>query len=250
MKNIQKRLQNFCKGDLKFIQKCDKNVYEIVTGYETWLHFYESKQKLKDKIWLTKHKNGLLLLTEEKRLGIFMFCTQLPLILTLLWLRTLTEVQIYYQIKSQKWEGSIFYKILFPRSLQHKHKSFCLKMECRNLMILYSYLPHLSQCDFFLLPKFKKTYLNLRFYPHYTRAQAVYQCLRSIRLLEYKEKKLGKKLECVDYSLLSGIETAVSYQMSPSLKYMYHGHYADFYMCYFMPKIEKSQWYAYHMLVR
>lgn len=161
------------------------------------------------KIWLTNRINSLLLLNDGKRWGIYMFCTQFPLILMVLWLRfpwkgirdtnkclyskTLTGAQIYYQIRSQKWEGSIFYKIVFPHILQNTHQSFCLKMVCRNWIILCSYLPNLSQCIFSYFLNWKKNLLSGRrfFLPLQTNRSdvSVYEENTSFRV----QKQFGKK---------------------------------------------------------
>jgi len=52
----RKRLrEKTANSNLKMYPKYDRSFANIVTGDETWVHFYELKQKHENKIWATKH---------------------------------------------------------------------------------------------------------------------------------------------------------------------------------------------------
>ena len=55
--NEQKRTRvQMAKQLLKKYQKYQKKVYDkLITGDETWVHFYEPKRKAYNRIWALKH---------------------------------------------------------------------------------------------------------------------------------------------------------------------------------------------------
>ncbi|XP_062582211.1 histone-lysine N-methyltransferase SETMAR-like [Saccostrea cucullata] len=178
----------------------------IVTGDETWVHYFEPVRKVGNKLWLTKHGRRPVVAkrtmsTKKVLYCIFFSCdglaVQIPVpkgkSVTGRYYRCCTDVVLkklkkYYQ-KRHPVSGFRHVRLLHDNAPSHTSelvKQF-LKSEKVTVLPHPPYSPDLAPCDFFLFPKLKKFLSGRRYKSRQALGSAVSQCLRGIPKSAYRE---------------------------------------------------------------
>lgn len=175
----------------------------IVTGDETWVHYFEPVRKVGNKIWLTKHGRRPVVAkrtmsTKKVLYCIFFSCdglaVQIPVpkgkSVTGRYYRdvVLKKLKKYYQ-KRRPVSGFRHVRLLHDNAPSHTSqlvKQF-LKSEKVTVLPHPPYSPDLAPCDFFLFPKLKKFLSGRRYKSRQALGSAVSQCLRGIPKSAYRD---------------------------------------------------------------
>ena len=175
----------------------------IVTGDETWVHYFEPVRKVGNKIWLSKHGRRPVVAkrtmsTKKVLYCIFFSCdglaVQIPVpngkSVTGRYYRdvVLKKLKKYYQ-KRRPVSGFRHVRLLHDNAPSHTSelvKQF-LKSEKVTVLPHPPYSPDLAPCDFFVFPKLKKFLSGRRYRSRQALGSAVSQCLRGIPKSAYRD---------------------------------------------------------------
>ena len=193
----------------------NRSFANIITGDETWVHFYEPKRKMQNKIWATK--GGKSPCTAKRTISIKMvlyvifFTNQGP------------AIQIAVpKCKSGFYKGKVLHKLkkyflnwrpatcLHGVRLLHDNASLhkaaivseYLKQEKVVELPHPPYSPDRAPCDFFLFPRLKKNLAGRKYQTRKNLGSAIFQCLNSIPRKDYENafKNWIKRLKlCVSH---------------------------------------------------
>ena len=163
---------------LKRYPKYQKKVFDsLITSDESWVHFYEPKRKVDNRIWALKH---------AKRPSIAKRTLTARKVLYTIFLKNSGPLMKIAVPKVWGVSGS-FYKNVVLKKLQTKMRKVCPNISLQHVHLLQDnapapahksstvaqflksvkvnvllhplYCPGLAPCDFFLFPKLKNTYL-------------------------------------------------------------------------------------------
>lgn len=196
------RRVEMAKKLLKIYPKYSKKAFtNVVTGDETWVHYYEPKRKVSNRIWATKNTRrpsiAKRLRTVKKVLYAIFFTTNGPAMQTAVPKgRTVTgkfyknvvlrKLKKYYQKRRPK-TGLKYVRLLHDNAPAHKARIVTDFLESEKVTVLPHppYSPDLAPCDYFLFPKLKNHLSGMRYRSRNGVGSAVYQCLMGIPLPDY-----------------------------------------------------------------
>lgn len=187
----------------KFPKFNQRQFANIVTGDETWVHYFEPVRKVGNKIWLTKHGRRPVVAkktmsTKKVLYAIFFSCDgiaiQVPVpkgkCVTGRYYRdvVLKKLKKYYQ-KRRTVTGFKHVRLLHDNAPAHTSQIVreFLKSEKVTVLPHPPYSPDLAPCDFFLFPKLKNFLSGRRYNSRQAVGSAVSQCLRGIPKSAYRD---------------------------------------------------------------
>ena len=148
-----------------------KQFANVVTGDETWVHYFEPVRKVSNKIWATKHSKRPIiakrsLSTKKVLYAIFFSGEGVAIKVPVKKGKSITgkyykdvvlkKLKKYYQ-KRRPVTGFKYVRLLHDNAPAHTSATVTafLKKEKVTVLPLPPYSPDLAPCDFFLFPKLK-----------------------------------------------------------------------------------------------
>ena len=172
IKVAKKLLQMFPKYDKMQFPKYDKKQFaNVVTGDETWVHYFVPVRKVSNKIWATKHSKRPIiakrsLSTKKVLYAIFFSGEGVAIKVPVKKGKSITgkyykdvvlkKLKKYYQ-KQRPATGFKHVRLLHDNAPAHTSAivTAFLKKEKVTVLPHPAYSPDLAPCDFFLFPKLK-----------------------------------------------------------------------------------------------
>ena len=184
----------------KFSQKSFTN---LITGDETWVHYFEPKRKVSNKIWATKNARRPSIAkrtrTVKKVLYAIFFSSSGPAIqIAVPKGRTVTgrfyknivlkQLKKYYK-QRRPVTGLKYVRLLHDNAPAHKAAIVTdfLKSEKVTVLPHPPYSPDLAPCDYFLFPRLKNHLSGKRYNSRKALGSAIYQCLKGIHVEDYEK---------------------------------------------------------------
>lgn len=214
----QKRTRvQMAKQLLKKYPKYDKKLFDnIITGDETWVHFYEPKRKVDNRIWALKGAKRPRIakrtVTAKKVLYAIFFRNTGPIVQIAVPRGRGVSGAFYKNVvlktlrkkmrKLRPQTGLAYVNLLHDNAPAHKSSIVTdfLKSEKVNVLPHPPYSPDLAPCDFFLFPKLKKHLSGRRYRSRSALGSAIHQFLLSVPKQSYENcfKNWIKRLkQCV-----------------------------------------------------
>lgn len=187
---------------LKTYKNCaNKRIFELLTGDETWIYYFEPQRKIKNKVWIDQNRNRPIIAkrsqSAKKVLYAIFFNCHGPVVQvatpsgrsitgTFYKNNVLKKVKNYY-LKRRPKTGIRHICLIHDNAPAHKSKIVqdYLLQETINQLPHPPYSPDLSPCDFFLFPRLKKMLSGRRYNSRNALGSAIYQCLNSIPKADY-----------------------------------------------------------------
>ena len=200
----QKRLRvKTAKSLLKMYPKYNNRLFaNIVTGDETWVHFYEPKRKHENKIWATKHMKRPCIakrtMSVRKVMYAIFFTNQGPAIQIAVPKGKSVNSKFYRGVVLKKLKK--YFKRRRPATglsgvrLLHdnasSHKAAIVRDFLRQEKVVElphpPYSPDLAPCDYFLFPRLKKYLTGRKYKTRKDLGSAIFQCLKGIPRNDYE----------------------------------------------------------------
>ena len=189
---------------LKRFPEYDKKIFaNVVTGDETWVHYFEPVRKVGNKIWATKHGKRPIIakrnISAKKVLYAIFFsgegiAVQIPVpkgrCVTGSFYRdiVLTKLKKYYE-KRRPVTGFKHVRLLHDNAPAHTCSivTNILKSEKVTVLPHPPYSPDLAPCDFSLFPKLKNFLSGRRYRSRQALGSAVHQYFQGIPKAEYRD---------------------------------------------------------------
>lgn len=200
----QKRVRlETAKALLKMFPKYSRKQFsDIITGDETWVHFFEPTRKINNKIWATKHCRrpsiAKRLISAKKAMFVIFFDIRGPVMQLVVPARKSVTGLFYKEKVLKKLKKQCFKRrpntgfkhlsLLHDNAPAHKSAvvtSF-LKQERVRVLPHAPYSPDLAPCDYFLFPRLKKHLAGRHYKSRQALGSAVYQCMLGIHESEYE----------------------------------------------------------------
>ena len=189
VKVVKKLLQMFPKYD-------KKQFAYVVTGDETWVHYFEPVRKVNNKIWATKHSKRPIIakrsLSTKKVLYAIFFSGEGVAIkvpvkrgksITRKYYKdvVLKKLKKYYQ-KRRPATGFKHVRLLHDNAPAHTSAivTAFLKKEKVTVLPHPPYSPDLAPCDFFLFPKLKAFLAGRKYQSRQALGSAIHQYLITV----------------------------------------------------------------------
>jgi len=166
---VSKQLLQILEGGFK----------NIITGDETWIHFYATSTKEANKVWLKTEENRPQIARTAKNSKKCMFCIFFSVEGTVAKVvvpkgTTVTEnlhvdnilPEVFSNFKEMMGRNTVQDVMLHhDNAAPHSSKTVTkyLKQERDNILPRPPYSPELAPCDFFLFPKIKKELKNKKY---------------------------------------------------------------------------------------
>ena len=189
---------------LQMFPKYDKKQFaNVVTGDETWVHYFEPVRKVSNKIWATKHSKRPIIakrsLSTKKVLYAIFFSGE--------------GVAIKVPVKKGKSITGKYYKDVVLKKLKKNYQkrrpatgfkhvrllhdnapahtsaivTAFLKKEKVTVLPHPPYSPDLAPCDFFLFPKLKAFLAGRKYQSRQALGSAIHQYLITVPKLAYRD---------------------------------------------------------------
>ena len=189
---------------LKMFPKFDQKQFaNVVTGDETWIHYFEPVRKVSNKIWATQNCKRPIIakrtISAKKVLYAIFFSVegiaiQVPVkrgkSITGKYYKdvVLAKLKKYYQ-KRRPATGFKHVRLLHDNAPAHTSALVTqfLKQEKVTVLPHPPYSPDLAPCDFFLFPKLKKFLSGRRYRSRQALGSAVFQYLSTIPKSAYRD---------------------------------------------------------------
>ncbi len=198
----QVRLET-AKKLLKMFPKYQRKQFsDIITGDETWVHFFEPTRKVSNKIWATKHCRrpsiAKRLISAKKAMFVIFFDIRGPVMqlvvpnrrsVTGLFYKEKVLMKLKKQcLKRRPNTGLKYLSLLHDNAPAHKAAIVTSFLNRERVRIIphAPYSPDLAPCDYFLFPKLKKQLAGRRYRSRQALGSAVYQCMLGIPKHEYE----------------------------------------------------------------
>lgn len=194
----QKRVRlETAKKLLKLYPKYDKKKFsDLITGDETWVHFFEPTRKVSNKIWATKNCRrptiAKRILSVKKAMFVIFFDIRGHVVQVIVPRKKSVTGLFYKQkvlkklkrkcLKRRPRTGIKHLSLLHDNAPAHRSEivtSF-LKKEGVRVIPHPPYSPDLAPCDYFLFPRLKKYLSGRHFRSRQALGSAVYQYMLSI----------------------------------------------------------------------
>lgn len=201
----QKKLRvNTAKKLLKMFPKFDRRVFaNIVTGDETWVHFFEPRRKIDNKVWVTKHGRRPVIakrkMSAKKVMLAVFFDINGPVIQVavpkgrtvtgLFYKRKVLGKLRKYFAKRRPKTGLKGVHLLHDNAPAHASKVVTDILEKEKVKVLPHppYSPDLAPADFFLFPRLKRWLAGRKYASRNAVCSAVYQCFLGIPKTDYEK---------------------------------------------------------------
>ena len=187
---------------LQMFPKYDKNA-NVVTGDETWVHYFEPVRKVSNKIWATKHSKRPIItkrpLSTKKVLYAIFFSDEGVAIkvpvkkgksITGKYYKdvVLKKLKKYYQ-KRRPATGFKHVRLLHDNALAHTFAIVTVFLKKAKVTVLPHppYSPDLAPCDFFLLPKLKAFLAGRKYQSRQALGSAIHQYLITVPKSVYRD---------------------------------------------------------------
>lgn len=200
---------------LKMYSNFDRRLLvDIVTGDETWVHFFEPQRKIDNKVWATKHGRRPVIakriLSAKKVMMAVFFNINGPVLQVSVPKgrsvtgnfyknKVLKKLRKYF-VKRRPKTGLRGVRLLHDNAPAHTSNTVVdfLKRERVKVLPHPPYSPDLAPADFFLFPKLKRMLSGRRYRSRSDIGSAVYQCLRAIPKAAYEKafKDWIRRLKC------------------------------------------------------
>ena len=200
----QKKTRVQCAKKLlkKFPNYNARSFANVVTGDETWVHFFEPKRKIQNKIWATKYCKRPCIakrtMSVKKVMYAIFFSNQGPAIQVAVPKGKSVNAKFYKNKVLRKLKK--YFKERRPATglanvrLLHdnasSHKAFIVQDYLKQEKVVElphpPYSPDLAPCDFFLFPRLKKYLSGRKFVQRKHLGSAIFQCLHSIPRKDYQ----------------------------------------------------------------
>ena len=189
---------------LKLFPKYTERAFaNVVTGDETWVHYFEPVRKVRNKIWASKYGKRPTIAkrsSSAKKVLYAIFFTskglavQIPVnkgrSVTGRYYRDviLKKLKKYYE-KRRPLTGLVNVRLLHDNAPAHTSSLVTqyLKPERVTMLPIPPYSPDLAPCDFYLFPKLKNFLSGRKYRSRQALGSAVYQCLRTIPESSYRD---------------------------------------------------------------
>ena len=143
----------------------------IITGDEMWVHFYEPKRKIQNKIWATKGSQRPCIakrtMSIKKVMYVIFFTNQGPAIQIAIPKGKSVNAKLYkgkvlHKLNCWPATGLCGVRLLHENVSSHKAAIVCEYLKQEKVVELPHppYLTDLAPCDFFLFPRLKNTSLE------------------------------------------------------------------------------------------
>lgn len=189
---------------LQMFPKYDKKQFaNVVTGDETWVHYFEPVRKVSNKIWATKHNKRPIIakrsLSAKKVLYAIFFSGEGVAIkvpvkkgksITGKYYKdvVLKKLKKYYK-KRRPVTGFKHIRLLHDNAPAHTSAivSAFLKKEKVTVLPQPPYSPDLAPCDFFLFPKLKSFLAGRKYKSRQALGSAIHQYLITVPKSAYRD---------------------------------------------------------------
>ena len=189
---------------LQMFPKYDKKQFaNVVTGDETWVHYFEPVRKVSNKIWATKHSKRPIIakrsLSTKKVLYAIFFSGEGVAIkvpvkkgkgITGKYYKdvVLKKLKKYYQ-KRRPATGFKHVRLLHDNAPAHTSAivTAFLKKEKVTVLPHPPYSPDLAPCDFFLFPKLKAFLAGRKYQSQQALGSAIHQYLITVPKSAYRD---------------------------------------------------------------
>ena len=174
----------------------------IVTGDETWVHFYEPRRKMQNKIWATKGSRRPCIakrtMSVKKVMYAIFFTNQGHAIQIAVPKGKSVNAKFYkgkvlhklkkYFAKRRPATGLRGVRLLHDNASSHKAAIVGEFLKQEKVVVLPHppYSPDLAPCDFFLFPRLKKHLAGRKYQTRKNLGAAIFQCLKSIPRNDYE----------------------------------------------------------------
>ena len=188
---------------LQMFPKYDKKQFaNVVTGDETWVHYFEPVRKVSNKIWATKHSKRPIiakrtLSTKKVLYAIFSgegVAIKVPVkkgkSITGKYYKdvVLKKLKKYYQ-KRRPATGFKHVRLLHDNAPAHTSAivTAFLKKEKVTFCLTHPYSPDLAPCDFFLFPKLKAFLAGRKYQSRQALGSAIHHYLITVPKSAYRD---------------------------------------------------------------
>lgn len=175
---------------------------DFCTGDETWVHFFEPRRKINNKIWAGKQARRPCIarrLQSVKKIMYAIFYSPQGVVASVpinqgktvtgryYKSKILSKVEKYYK-KRRPASGKRHICLLHDNAPPHRAQVVAKFLDERKVKVLPHppYSPDLSPCDFFLFQKLKKFLSGRRYRSRQAVGSAVYQFLKSVPKKDYE----------------------------------------------------------------
>ena len=197
--------------------KYDKKQFaNVVTGYETWVHYFEPVRKVSNKIWATKHSKRPIiancsLSTKKVLYAIFFSGEGVAIKVPVKKAKSITgkcykdvvlkKLKKYYQ-KRHPATGFKHVRLLHDNAPAHTSTivTAFLKKEKVTVLPHLPYSPDLAPCDFFLFPKLKAFLAGWKYQSRQALGSAIHQYLITVPKSAYRDalkKRIHRLKLCI-----------------------------------------------------
>ena len=196
VKVAEKLLQMFPQYD-------KKQFANVVTGDETWVHYFEPVRKVSNKIWATKHSKRPIIakrsLSAKKVLYAIFFsgegvAIKVPVkkgksIIGKYYKDVILKKQKKYYQKGRPATGFKHVRLLHDNAPAHASAKVtaCLKKEKVTVLPHPAYSLDLAPCDFFLFPKLKSFFAGRKYQSRQALGSAIPQYLITVPKSAYRD---------------------------------------------------------------
>ena len=169
-----------------------KQFANVVTGDETWVHYFEPVRKVSNKIWATKHSKRPIIvkrfLSTKKVLYASFFSGE--------------GVAIKVPVKKGKSITRKYYKDVVLKKLKKYYQKRRPATGFKHVRLLHDnapahtsaivtppppYFPDLAPCDFFLFPKLKAFLAGRKYQSRQALGSAIHQYLITVPKSAYRD---------------------------------------------------------------
>lgn len=189
---------------LKMYPKFSKKSFtNLITGDETWVHYFEPKRKVSNKIWATKNARRPSIAKRTRTVkkvlyAMFFSSSGLAIQIAVPKGRTVTgrfyknvvlkQLKKYYK-QRRPVTGLKYVRLLHDNAPAHKAAIVTdfLKSEKVTVLPHPPYSPDLAPCDYFLFPRLKNHLSGKRYNSRKALGSAIYQCLKGIHVEDYEK---------------------------------------------------------------
>ena len=188
---------------LQMFPKFDKKQFaNVVTGDETWVHYFEPVRKVSNKIWATKHSKCQIIAKRSlstKKVLYALFSGEGAAIkvpvekgksITGKYYKdvVLKKLKKYYQKRCPA-TGFKHFRLLHDNAPAHTSAivTAFLKKEKVTVLPYPPYSPDLAPCDFFLFPKLKAFLAGRKYQSRQALGSAIHQYLITVPKSAYRD---------------------------------------------------------------
>ena len=190
---VKRQRVKVAKKLLQMFPKYDKKQFaNVVTGDETWVHYFEPVRKVSNKIWATKHSKRPIIakhsLSTKKVL--YAMPVKKGKSITRKYYKdvVLKKLKKYYQ-KRRPATGFKHVRLLHDNAPAHTSAivTAFLKKEKVTVLPHPPYSPDLAPCDFFLFLKLKAFLAGLKYQSRQALGSAIHQYLITVPKSTYRD---------------------------------------------------------------